>query len=237
MPPPPCMPPATLVVSPHLDDAVFGCGDWLLDHPGTVVATVFAGVPPAADARTDWDARCGFASAAQAIAARRDEDACALRILGARPVWLDFLDSQYGRSPDVAEVARALARLADELQAGQIVLPLGLFHSDHLLAHQAGLQLWRERSPAIQALAYEDCLYRNGPGALQRRLADLLHAGVAATPLKRPPPRDPARKAQAVQAYRSQLRAFGPGGYDDTARPERLWRLQPLDALDEETAA
>lgn len=231
------MPPAALVVSPHLDDAVFGCGDWLLDHPGTAVATVFAGVPPHAGACTEWDARCGFANAAEALAERRDEDARALHLLGARPLWLDFLDSQYGLSPAVEDVARALGALADELGIGRLVFPLGLFHSDHLLTHRACLQLWKERTHTLQAVAYEDCLYRNSPGALQRRLAGLLADGIAATPLKCPAPRDPARKARAVQAYRSQLRAFGPGGWDDTARPERLWRLQPLAALQPETDA
>lgn len=236
----PATDPVALVVSPHLDDAVFGCGDWLADHPGAVAATVFAGVPPAAGTCTrtctEWDARCGFTSAAEALAERRAEDARALHIVGARPVWLDFLDSQYGRSPPVGDVARALGALIDELRIGRLVFPLGLFHSDHLLTHQACLQAWQARQDTLQALAYEDGLYRNAPGALQRRLAGLLAEGIAATPVKRAPPRDPARKAQAVQAYRSQLRAFGPGGYDDTARPERLWRLQPLATLDQETA-
>lgn len=224
---------SALVVSPHLDDAVFGCGDWLIDHPGTVVATVFAGVPQPADQRTDWDARCGFSSAAEALAERRDEDAAALHLLGCRPVWLDFLDSQYGCSPAPQEVAAALGTLADELQVRRIVFPMGVFHSDHLLVHRACLQVWQQRHELLEALVYEDCLYRGMPGGLQRRLAELLEAGLAATPLKRPPPREPARKAWAVQAYRSQLRAFGPGGYDDTARPERLWRLQPLSTLQE----
>ena len=37
----------------------------------------------------------------------------------------------------------------------------------------------------------------------------------------------PELKQRAVQAYASQLRGFGPGGYDDLARPERYWRLEP----------
>jgi len=45
-----------LVVSPHLDDAVLSCGRLLAGRPGSVVATVFAGVPSRPDQCTDWTA-------------------------------------------------------------------------------------------------------------------------------------------------------------------------------------
>jgi len=34
-----------LVVSPHCDDAVFSCGDFLVAHPRASVVTIFAGRP------------------------------------------------------------------------------------------------------------------------------------------------------------------------------------------------
>jgi hypothetical protein len=34
-----------LVVSPHLDDAVFGCGELIASRPGATVARLFAGPP------------------------------------------------------------------------------------------------------------------------------------------------------------------------------------------------
>ncbi|MCV5262168.1 PIG-L family deacetylase, partial [Escherichia coli] len=76
-----------LVISPHLDDGVFGCGQLLAAHPGSTVLTVFAGVPEAAPA-PEWDRRCGFTSAQAAMAARREEDRRALTRLAARPLWL-----------------------------------------------------------------------------------------------------------------------------------------------------
>ena len=60
-----------VVISPHLDDAVFSCGDWLATHPGAIVMTVFAGVPRDGALHTEWDNRCGFADASHAILARR----------------------------------------------------------------------------------------------------------------------------------------------------------------------
>jgi hypothetical protein len=35
----------TVVLSPHLDDAVLSVGRFLAANPGTVVITVFAGIP------------------------------------------------------------------------------------------------------------------------------------------------------------------------------------------------
>src|SRR4051794_5566646 len=97
------------VVSPHLDDAVFSCAGLIAAHPGTTVVTVFGGVPADAAQRvTDWDRDCGFANAAEAMAARRREDVEALALLGARPQVLDFCDSQYGATPTCRAVADAL---------------------------------------------------------------------------------------------------------------------------------
>ncbi|WP_157265160.1 PIG-L deacetylase family protein [Azohydromonas aeria] len=215
-----------LLVSPHLDDAVFGCGEWLQANPGTRVTTVFAGLPPDGGQRTDWDARCGFESAAQAVRERREEDRAALALLGGEPCWLEFGDSQYGATPSVEAVTDALSDLlARQAPDALFVFPIGLFHSDHRLVHEACMAAWRRRPRP--ALLYEDALYRGIPGLLQQRLAELLQAGLVLTPAKERPVADTAgAKARAVRCYASQLRAFGPGGHDDTARPERRWRFE-----------
>jgi LmbE family N-acetylglucosaminyl deacetylase len=224
-----------LLVSPHLDDAVFACGEWLSAHAGTRVVTVFAGMPQDASQRTDWDARCGFDNARQAVPARREEDRAALALLGCEPCWLDFGDSQYGHTPSVAAVAQALAAELGRLGADDLfIFPLGLFHSDHRLVHEACMAAWRAQPRP--ALLYEDALYRGIPGLLQQRLAQLLQRGLTLTPAKEAPPGAAALKARAVQCYASQLRAFGPGGYDDTARPERRWRFEAREpAADEDS--
>ncbi|WP_046115584.1 PIG-L family deacetylase [Aquincola tertiaricarbonis] len=215
-----------LLVSPHLDDAVFGCGEWLAAHPGTCVVTVLAGTPPDAGRLTDWDRQCGFDGAGQAMAARLAEDREALQAVGAHPSWLPFLDSQYEASPRIDEVAQALAGLLHELPAeAPVLVPLGLFHSDHDLVHQACLQALRAVGRA-EALGYEEALYRAMPGLVQARLATLQQAGIQATPLLQPPAGEAAAKARAIAAYPSQARAFGPDGLADTRHPERFWRLQ-----------
>jgi LmbE family N-acetylglucosaminyl deacetylase len=215
-----------IVISPHLDDAVFACGALLAAHPGSVVVTVFAGTPPDARHRhTVWDARSGFADAAQALAARRDEDRRALALLEARPLWLDFSDSQYGRSPTSEALAAALREALQGFASDTLLYPLGLFHCDHRLVHDA----CAAALPALPGLSpqlYEDALYRGLTGLLQQRLTELQQAGLCLTPA-RWPTGDAARKAAAVAAYASQLRALGPHGYADTTQPERCWRIEP----------
>lgn len=195
--------------------------------------TVFAGMPDAAEQLTDWDARCGFYSAREAVLARREEDRQALALLEAQPRWLEFADSQYGQTPSCQDVGAALQQVLRELAPDCVLFPLGLFHSDHLLVHNASVvalqKLAHEQQlgGSPQALAYEDALYRGIPGRLQQRLADLAQSGVTATPAHlQISAANAAVKAEAVQAYASQLRAFGSGGYADTVQPERCWRLE-----------
>jgi LmbE family N-acetylglucosaminyl deacetylase len=242
-----------LVVSPHLDDAVLSCGALLASCAGAVVVTVFAGAAPDDQPLTEWDRKAGFASSREAVAARREEDARALALLDAKPVWLDFLDAQYGWSPKVAEVTAALAAELDRHRPDCVVAPLGLFHGDHVLVHRAVLAL-RERVAAAgeQAsrhigtaaearappvwLAYEDVPYRQGFSRMQRRLCELLATGVAATPYAPVATAESdARKQASLACYPSQLRALGADGRPgcgDAQCAERYWILEALDPVE-----
>lgn len=226
-----------VVISPHLDDGVFGCGIALAGNPGAVVITVFAGVPNAA-LRTDWDRRCGFGDAHSAMAARRDEDRRALAMLQARPLWLDFLDSQYAAPVEAAAIGDALRQALQSIAPQAVLLPMGLFHSDHRLVHEAMRLTYGQRGE-IHWFAYEDGLYRRIPGLLQQRLAELAADGICATPAELPvataaPPgtlkgtASAARslKRRAVRAYASQLRALDARRCADLEHPERYWRLE-----------
>jgi LmbE family N-acetylglucosaminyl deacetylase len=215
-----------LVVSPHLDDAVLSCGQLIGQYPGTLVATIFTAAPAAAGPLTLWDAACGFSSAGQAMAQRRREDREALGILAAQPLWLGFSDSQYGASPPAAELATALDAVLREKAPATVCLPAGLFHSDHVLVHQAML-LARAGHGERHWLMYEDALYRRRRGVLQQRLTCLLEAGIKAVPLMLESGGAPWLKRKAVQCYKSQLRALSLTryGYADAFEPERYWRL------------
>jgi LmbE family N-acetylglucosaminyl deacetylase len=212
-----------LVVSPHLDDAVFSCGDWLACHPSANVATVFAGVPGGRTGSFPWDAACGFSDARQAVAARRAEDHAALALLSARPIWLDFLDSQYCDSPQPPALRDSLSDVVERTGADTVLFPAGLYHSDHELVHAAMLELCRARR-RLRWIMYEDALYRRSAGWLQRRLAALLAAGFCATPFAAPAAAGAPKRA-ALACYRSQLRALHQPA--DLVAPEGYWRVEP----------
>lgn len=222
--------PRLIVVSPHLDDAVFGCGNLLIACPGSVVCTVFAGAP-AEPVRTPWDEAAGFADSGEAMRVRRQEDERALALCGARPVWLDFLDAQYGATPTVEAVADALATQFSRFYGCVPVCPLGLWHSDHVLVGAAWRLLVRTRR-LPSCIAYEDAIYRAMPGVLHGGFERLDAERLRASPLKprfaaaQSRGRVGALKRRAIDAYKSQLRALEPLS-PDVHRAEHYWRVAP----------
>ncbi|WP_354685966.1 PIG-L family deacetylase [Cupriavidus necator] len=237
------------VISPHLDDAVFSCGALLAAARAARVVTVFAGVPPPDMPAPEWDRAAGFTTAEQAMLARRREDNHALTMLGAHPVWLDFWDSQYGRHYTPREIADGLQPVLMTQTEGVIVAPLGLFHSDHALTHDACRLLMQAAhargaawsalllparsgaaiSPPVQWLYYEDAIYRRLSGLLQQRLVECQRAGLCATPVNLPVAQFLAQKSYALNAYQSQLQLFGEDKLCDLCAPERYWSLTAAD--------
>jgi len=216
-----------LVISPHLDDAVLSCGLTLAAHSNAFVSTVFTAAP-ARNIRTDWDRDSGFASAFEAMHARKREDRRALTILGASPLHLPFCDAQYQSSPSHETVVTALKETMREVRPAVLLIPLGLFHSDHTIVADASLASVESfDEPAV--FAYEDVPYRKIPCVLQARLSVLFERGIAASPVEFTSLETDVRHRELKQAalaeYASQLRAFGPAGRAGLESPERYWRL------------
>ena len=217
-------------VSPHLDDGVLSCGQVLARHPGSTLVTVFAGAPTATHRLTAWDRTSGFDSAAAALAARRQEDEDAAGGLGARAVHLPFVDAQYGERRDGAAIVDALV---DVIGTGPVLVPIGLFHEDHAVAHHAAMRAIAHRRQCRPVALYEDCPYRSIDGGawLDDRLRDVRQE----RPLRRVAVDDhelAAAKDAAVHCYVSQLRALAvtnPTALDDVGRPEGYWLLDDTD--------
>ena len=85
--------PNVVVVSPHLDDAVFSAWHVLSAHPAGDVVTVFAGLPEPG-LLTDLDRAHGASESASRMRRRRADDEAALVGTGWRPVHLDRLEGQ-----------------------------------------------------------------------------------------------------------------------------------------------
>ncbi|HSU45057.1 MAG TPA: PIG-L family deacetylase [Casimicrobiaceae bacterium] len=215
-----------LFVSPHLDDAVFACGEWIASSANPLVVTIFAGFPRAGAPLTSWDRECGFNEGDDVIALRRDEDRAALDSLGAVAVQLDFRDDQYGELRSTAVAADALASIVERETPHAIHVPLGLFHADHCRSAEASLALF-DRFATRAWHVYEDAIYRRIPGAVDERTRALVERGFVFERRSPAMARDAAaRKRRAVACYRSQLRALRTrNAHDDMFAPERHWAL------------
>ncbi|OED12833.1 PIG-L deacetylase family protein [Burkholderia sp. A2] len=218
-----------LVVSPHLDDAVFSCGQLLAQAPGSIVVTVFAGIPPRGMPAPPWDRRAGFRHADEAMRARRDEDRRALALLDARPVWLDFLDDQYGIPTTSAAIAARVADVIDAHPGSGVLAPAGLFHRDHLQVQEAMLSLLRDDDASHVWRFYEDIPYRRIDGLMAGRVSGWRERGWLAHPVTAPAGSGSdgvAAKAAAVDAYASQVTLLEPHMRAALREPETIWRLE-----------
>lgn len=222
------------VVSPHLDDAVLGCGTLLAAHPGATVVTVYTGGPDTyPDPPTRWDALAGFGPGEDVLAARRAEDERALAALGATPVWLGVAEHQYLPPEEWIGAEGVVDGLEAALRAvdpGAVVAPLGLANPDHVATH-AACRAVRERLGGPVWLWYEDFGYKHIPGVLARRLAGLLDEGLWPTPACPTVSPDLAAKRAAFACYASQVRAleadWSIGAKLDAAAPEQFWSIEP----------
>lgn len=216
-----------MIISPHGDDAIFACSEVITSRHGTILASLFAGTPPAALPLTDWDAAAGFTTTEEAVTQRRKEQHRAMTLVHAKPLILDFLRCQYGDPPSAIGLAEAIAAILDEENPDSVMFPAGLYNADHILTHQAALMA-RTRDPQRQWLLYEETFYRRMPSLLQQRLTGLLHFGIEATPVAFDTHAQSEHKRHAVQCYTSQLRALaapGQPGHSDIFAPEGYWRL------------
>ncbi|HYL51169.1 MAG TPA: PIG-L family deacetylase [Acidimicrobiia bacterium] len=223
-----------VVCSPHFDDAALGAAHLLTAHPDSTVVTVFGGRPASyPDPPTEWDALGGFRAGDDVVALRRLEDRAAMEVLGAAPIWLDFVDHQYLAPDERAEpheIAVALDAVLEEAQPTAVFLPMGLANPDHVATHDAGVLLAAGRDD-LTWFCYEDSGYKHIPGMLAWRIAKLFRSDLWPTPMVVPVMLDNDRKRAAIECYRSQLpplnRDHALGARIGGSVPEQFWLLAP----------
>jgi LmbE family N-acetylglucosaminyl deacetylase len=150
----------TVILSPHLDDAVLSC--WhILSGPGDVsVVNVFAGSPEPGSGASWWDRLTGATDSVVRMDERRAEDLEAFAIAGRTAIHLDFLDEQY--EPHGQSVDEIVSRLRDVVDPAAVVYaPAALGdHPDHEHVRDAALKL--------AASGRRVYLYADHPHAVQR---------------------------------------------------------------------
>ncbi len=198
-----------LVLSPHLDDAVFSCGRLLACSRGSVVATLFAASPSPAQP-TNWDRTCGFSNSDVAVAARRREDEAGLQLLGSSPQHCEILDGQYVQSAGRDDrLAAEIQHLVALFKPVVLATPLGLFHGDHVAVRDGTLASLAQNFDG-RWLVYEDLPYARWDNAADECTMArdaFVRAGRLLETFDFELDRGFGRKLAAIRCYASQLPA------------------------------
>ena len=214
-----------LVISPHLDDAVFSCRSLLRFARDVHVFTIFAGDAPVGAPTTSWDLQCGFSDGTNVMKARRDEDARALAMLGAVPLWAEELQEGYRVEPvDHERLTALITGMIDTVAPTHVAFPLGLSHRDHLLVADASAAATRARHEAIPFVYAEQPYAQRKPGIVRQRRGEVSASGVE---LKIEPLPRGARRGDhaALRCYASQLRGLKISALRMGLSRERYWRV------------
>ncbi len=164
-----------LIISPHLDDAVFSLGGLLALYPKeSKVVTIFSGTPQKPISR-HWDRVCGFKNSTEAVQKRIEENYNALSMIGIEKkniINFHFLDKQYRGS--FFKKAKFSNDLTDELVSKikdvisaisghvNIFVPLMDHHEDHKIVRDAVRGLYMNDQTLKQKInlyLYQDMPY------------------------------------------------------------------------------
>jgi LmbE family N-acetylglucosaminyl deacetylase len=214
-----------LFVSPHYDDIALSVGGTaaLLSRQGRepVIALLFGSEPDPGQLLTSFAEsmhRQWGMDASEVIAGRREEEAAATAILGARDKFAPFHDAIYRGerylsdtqlfgtpNPDEADlpgqIIEALGLDGRPDGAARVYAPLGIgTHVDHQLAFAAGIELAQK---SWEVWFYEDLPYVLRPGSRESRFAAIGHELAVAAIVD---VEDVWKtKLDAIMAYPSQL--------------------------------
>jgi LmbE family N-acetylglucosaminyl deacetylase len=223
-----------VILSPHLDDAVFSC--WhLLDSPRAIrVLNVFAGPPPPGTQLPRWDRITGARDPVTRVLKRIEEDRAALALAGREPINLPFVEAQYrDDQPTLEEVLPAIREHVTDRP--EVFAPAGIGnHSAHLLIREAALALAGED---LTVSFYADIPYATEFGwpawvsgldpapfldvdaAWSEALEPIVQAGYEPTAVTLDE-RAQRRKVEAMETYRTQFAALEAGGQRRLTHPE-----------------
>ena len=213
-----------LVISPHLDDAVFSCEALLRWARDVTVFTVFSGDTKLGASLSEWDRLCGFSEGDDVMAHRRQEDMNALNLVGATALWGELSEATlHSEALDEEAVRRALIAAIDKVQPTHIVFPLGLSHEDHLTVSQECLSVLSHT--AAEAFTYAERPYsQRAPWAVRRRRTELTRLGWELESVHLP--RGHRRShLEGIRCYQTQLRGLKISALRLGLYPESYWKV------------
>lgn len=213
------------VVSSHLDDGIFSCGDMLSHEKNTFVITVFAGIPKDENIITDYDLKTGFDSSHNAMIERQGEDIQACCHLGAAFIHLPFYDFQYGLENNVSDIISELSILSEY---DIIYAPFGVKHPDHIMTNDIVMTVWLSFDVRPDLYLYEELPYRIiEPKESIDRIDEIKKKYGCDLEYKNSYINPTSDKVFAIHKYKSQLNIGDISAYTVLV-PERHWRVTSL---------
>jgi LmbE family N-acetylglucosaminyl deacetylase len=217
----------TVILSPHLDDAVFSCWDKIIKQ-NTQVITIFAGIPKD-KTPSSWDLSLKQNDARKMVRLRRKENDDALRATKTEILNLNILDNLYRKSPpSILEIADKIDSIIP--RSATVIAPAGISryqrkgHEDHILARLVALELM---SRGIQVKFYADIPYMlpkyilpNWPKHILKIMIEYklgIKVKIEAVELSR---KQQLKKQSACEAYKTQFQAFSAFSRPDAYRWE-----------------
>lgn len=205
--------PKKILLSPHLDDAVFDCW-YLLTQPDATLLTIFSGVP-AEGTTAWWDGICGQSDSHRMMQIRVAENKKAIEISGnANPqLFLDLLDNQYRAkddNPTASDLADAIERITPKgiTYYAPLAISCVYRHPDHVLARETCLELHKR---GHHVGFFPDYPYMRSPrkprgGRLQHTgaLAERVLGMDISVQINDLTPDQLKAKSSAIKAYRTQ---------------------------------
>jgi len=163
-----------IVISPHLDDAVFSLGGLLAkESEKTKIITIFSGIPTKPLVRI-WDKSCGFKNSTVAMEERIKENSFALYSLGIKEkniINLNYLDKQYRNSfltkpkYPIQEIIQSISKELKKIieiekdKKLKIFIPMSSIHQDHKIVRDIIIQLYKDERKKIDLYLYQDMPY------------------------------------------------------------------------------
>jgi len=229
-----------LVVSPHLDDAVFSCWHVLGSSRDVTVVNIFTAIPSAGTTLSTWDRMTGADEPSARMSARLKEDEAALSLAGRRAEHLGFMDNQYRHTPPEDLLAAVQPRIPHD---AEVLAPAGIGgHPDHELVRDAGLAL---AATGTTVTFYADLPYATEFGwpcwmtgetpdpfrNVDAYWARFVPEGYEPQPIELSE-KERAAKINAMRAYRTQFSMLEGGGqrkltHPDLVRFELVW-IKPV---------
>lgn len=213
-----------IILSPHFDDAVLSLGGHLATKNESSIVVTFFGGKPGEKASTHWDKISGFKDSDEAIENRRFENRVALRLIGARFINFNYLDSQYRKQDNELEIKSNIQNDISSLLEKYKNRKINVFgpadfgnkitHKDHKILHDAFVASAKSypRKENVNFYIYEDFPYilrfqNESTVSLKKHLEEIDSLSLSEKSLEMSTSTF-LGKIKSIETYNSQEKAF-----------------------------